>query len=112
MPSDLPPSPDELLHVTDPGAPLPGEDPESMLFEDAVHWTRVYGELLALKASLLERADQMVRGMSDDAMKEADIDQRLLRAQAGRYRVRHRYWTLRADELSQAEGRAPGVGAG
>jgi hypothetical protein len=50
--------------------------------------------------------------MSDDAMKEAGIDQRLLRAQAGRYRVRHRYWTLRADALSQAEGRAPGVGAG
>lgn len=95
-----PPSPDELLHAADPSALLPGEDPDSVYLEDAVHWVRVYAELLELKLALLGRADQVLDGVSDDAMREAGIDDRLLRAEAGRYAGRHQYWTERVNALA------------
>jgi hypothetical protein len=100
-----PPSQDELHHVADPGALLPGEDPRSTFLEDAVHWVRVYSELLELKLALLRRADDVLAGASDDAMREANIDDRLLRAEADRYALRHRYWTQRVNEFAAA---APG----
>lgn len=108
MPSEPPPSPEELARITDPDELLAGEDPGSVFIVDAVHWIRVYGELLALKDALLERADEMTRGMSDDAMKDAAIDQRFLRAQADRYRLRREYWATRAAELNSANQRTFG----
>ncbi len=95
-----PPSVDELASQTDPETLLEGEDPDSTEVDDAVHWVTVYGELLTVKVSLIERADQLLEGVSDDAMTEADIDQRLLRAEAARFRHRLDYWTHRAKELA------------
>jgi len=94
------PAPGELRHVSDPEALLPGEDPATADIDDAVHWVRVYAELLSVKVALLSRADQVLAGVSDDAMREADIDQRLLRSEADRYAARHRYWTERVKDLA------------
>lgn len=41
---------------------LPGEDPASMLVEDAVHWIRVYGELLGVKAACWNASTRRVVG--------------------------------------------------
>lgn len=49
-----PPSSGELHEAIDPGTLLPGEDPDSLFLEDAVHCVGVYGELLAMKAALLQ----------------------------------------------------------
>lgn len=109
-----PPSPDEVLHAADPEALLPGEDPELTYLQDAVHWVRVYGELLELKLALLDRADQVLESVSDDAMREADIDDRLLRAEAARYTARQQYWKQRVTELaaSSSQGASEGAAGG
>jgi hypothetical protein len=97
-----PPSPEELVRLGDPEELLPGEEPASVYLEDAVHWVRVYSELLALKLALLTRSGQVLAGLSDDAVSEADVDQRLLRSQAERYARRHEYWTQRIKQLAAA----------
>lgn len=106
MPNN-PPTPRELRRATDARTLLPGEDPSSSHVEDAVHWIRVYGELMSVKVSLLDRAEQLVRGISDDAMMDIDVDQRLLRAQARRYRGRYEYWLRRVTELGNATSQRP-----
>ncbi len=100
VPPGEPPSGHELAAQTDPETLLEGEDPKSSRVDDAVHWVRVYGELFTVKMALIDRADQMLDGVSDDAMKEADLDQRLLRAEAERFRRRLDYWTDRTKALA------------
>ncbi len=78
---------------------LPHEDVDSPFIEDAQHWIAVYDELLTVKRLLLDRAEEVLKGSSDDALREANVDQRLLRAQAARYEVRRSYWVRRAEEL-------------
>ncbi len=103
---DPPPTVDELRRAVDPDALLAGEDPGSGAVTDAVHWVTVYGELVSLKGALLQRAEQVLQGVSDDAMKEADIDQRLLGAQLDRCRRRLDFWTQRSTLLAAAPGDA------
>jgi hypothetical protein len=102
MPPADPPSGVELEAQTDPDTLLEGEDPDSTRVDDAVHWVKVYGELFTVKMALIDRADQLLDGVSDDAMKEADLDQRLLRAEADRFRQRLDYWTNRTKVLASA----------
>ena len=97
---DVPLTPDELQRAMDASTLLPGEDPATTHAEDAVHWIRVYGELISVKTSLLDRAQQVLTGMTEDAVRDIDVDQRLLRAQAGRYRVRYEFWLERVTELA------------
>lgn len=99
MPDD-PPTLYELQRAIDERTLLPGEDPSSSLAEDAVHWIRVYAELIAVKASLIDRAEQARHGLSDDAVKDLDLDQRLFSAQFGRYKARHEYWLRRVADLA------------
>lgn len=100
MPADPPPTADEFHRATDPAALLQGEDPSSLYLEDAAHWITVYGELLIMKADLLAAAADNVKIMSEDAKADAHFDQRLLRAQAGRYQMRLEYWRTRIAELT------------
>ncbi|HWF56784.1 MAG TPA: hypothetical protein VG520_00345 [Candidatus Dormibacteraeota bacterium] len=103
MPTDPRPSPDELIRAGDPATLLAGEDPASIFVADAVHWIRVYEELIALKDSLLVRLAEMAQGLSNVAVEDTEIDERFLRAQADRYRTRHHYWTVRAAQLASGE---------
>jgi hypothetical protein len=100
VPAADPPSGVELEAQTDAETLLEGEDPASTHIDDAVHWVRVYGELFSVKMSLIDRADQLLQGVSDDAMREADLDQRLLRAEAERFRRRLDFWTNRTKVLA------------
>ena len=95
-----PPSPDELQRAVDEHTLLAGEDPSSTYVDDAVHWIRVYGELVAVKTMLLQRAEYAMAELTDDAVSDLSIDQRLLRAQAERYRSRYAYWLARLSELA------------
>ena len=98
------PSPRELERAVDPDTLLAGEDPQSDSIDDAVQWVRVYGELLSIELALLTRANVVLEGVTDDTFKEADVDQRLLRAEADRYRARLAHWTQRAKELAARSG--------
>jgi hypothetical protein len=82
---------------------LDREDPESPLLEDAVHWVKVYSELLGFKESLLRSTHDHVAQMAEgDARTDAMTDVILLETQADRYRRRLAEWTERARTLRQS----------
>jgi hypothetical protein len=83
----------ELALAVDPDTLLPGEDPDSTDPADGVHWVRVYRDLIELTTVLLERTESALRAMTGDAIREADLDQRLLRIQRERYLSRYEFWT-------------------
>jgi hypothetical protein len=100
------PSREELQRAVEPDSLLPGEDLESTRFEDALHWHRVYGELLAVRLALLTHTASVLRGVTDDAFRDANMHQRLLHVQVERCRTRMAYWAQRATELAAPMGQA------
>jgi hypothetical protein len=96
--------PSEITWVTDPAPLLPGENPGSFQIRDAIHWIQMYGELIGMTSSLLERAEPTVRGMHHQAAAEAGETQRLLRAQRSQYEARYEFWQDRASTLTRHSG--------
>ena len=74
----------DLAQAVDRETLLPGEDPESTDPADGVRWVRVYRDLIALTTVLLERTESALKTMTGDAVREAGLDQRLLRIQRER----------------------------
>jgi hypothetical protein len=89
----------EMTWVTDPAMLLAGEDPNSTDIRDAIHWVRVYRELIDMTGALLERSESTSRGMHHDTVHEAGGTQRLLRAQREQYLARYAFWRDRAASL-------------
>lgn len=89
------------LDAVEPERLLDGEDEQTTYADDAVHWTKVYRELLEFKNSLLNVAEESVASMGDDAGSEVrDTDLKVLKAEAARFERRLSFWQLRTDELS------------
>lgn len=87
----------ELVEAVDPETLLPGEDPDSTDPADGVRWVGVYRDLIELTTVLLERTESALKAMSGDAIREAGVDQRLLRIQRERYLSRYEFWTNQVD---------------
>jgi hypothetical protein len=88
------------LDAVEPERLLEGEDEDTAYVDDAVHWTKVYTELLDFKRSLLTLAEQRVPSMDDDAgleVKETDL--KVLEAEAFRFERRLEFWQGRVREL-------------
>jgi hypothetical protein len=88
------------LDAVEPERLLEGEDEDAAYVDDAVHWTKVYTELLDFKRSLLTLAEQRVPSMDDDAgleVKETDL--KVLKAEASRFERRLEFWRGRIREL-------------
>ncbi|MGI8846794.1 MAG: hypothetical protein ACR2GX_00785 [Candidatus Dormibacteria bacterium] len=86
--------------AVDPDRLLDGEDPTSTFADDAVHWKRVYQELLDYKIELLATTRQRVEEMERRAAEEVEkTDLRVIGAEAARLRRRLDFWERRADEL-------------
>jgi hypothetical protein len=91
---------DAALDSVEPERLLEGEDEHTAYVDDAVHWTKVYAELLDFKRSLLTVAKQELPSMDDDAGSEVkETDLKVLRAEAARFERRLDFWQERADEL-------------
>ena len=89
------------LDAVEPERLLDGEDEQTTYADDAVHWTKVYRELLEFKHSLLNVAEQSVASMGDDAGSEVrGTDLKVLKAEAARFERRLAFWQLRTNELS------------
>jgi hypothetical protein len=104
--SDEVPSPgeaaDAALDAVEPERLLPGEDEATVHLDDAVHWTKVYAELLAFKRSLLTVADEHVAAMENAARVEVEeTDLKILLAEAERLERRFDFWTERSAALTQ-----------
>ncbi|MFZ0128668.1 MAG: hypothetical protein WB808_12040 [Candidatus Dormiibacterota bacterium] len=88
------------LDAVEPVRLLEGEDEDTMYVDDAVHWTKVYAELLDFKASLLTVAEHRLPSMDDDAESEVrETDLKVLKAEAARFERRLEFWRERAREL-------------
>jgi len=97
---DMPPR-REMTWLTDPAMLLAGEDPASREVRDAVHWIRVFRELIDMTSALLERSESAARVMHHDAVTEVRGTQRLLREQRAQYLARYDFWQGRAAALSR-----------
>jgi hypothetical protein len=90
------------LDAVEPERLLDGEDEQTTYADDAVHWTKVYRELLEFKRSLLNLAEHRVNLMGDDAGSEVkDTDLKVLKAEAARFERRLAFWQVRTNELSR-----------
>jgi hypothetical protein len=79
---------------------LEGEDPDSNNPEDAVHWERVYADLLKFKRSLLSRASRLTPRLETPARHEVNrTDVKLLTLEAEKFERRLEFWRRRRREL-------------
>ncbi len=87
--------------LVDPGHRLPGEQESeaSLLLEDAIHWQRVYEELLAFKRTLLRTAEVHKEAAPEPVVREVSNDQVVLESELSRLERRHQFWQERVQQL-------------
>ena len=94
---------DAALDAVEPARLLEGEDEGTAYVDDAVHWTKVYAELLDFKQSLLTVAERRLSSMDLDAQSEVqETDLKVLQAEAARFERRLEFWQRRERELRGA----------
>lgn len=108
--SDAPESPDPgaevaALEEVEPDRLLEGEDEATPHLDDALHWVKVYVELLDFKRTILATTERKVGTMDPDASAEVQkTDLKALHAEALRFERRLVYWRGRVAELQEAAG--------
>jgi hypothetical protein len=96
------------LDAVEPERLLEGEDEDTAYLDDAVHWVKVYGELLDFKRSLLAVAEQRMAVMHEDAGLEVEeTDLKVLKAEAARFERRLDFWNERVAGLQPSSGTEP-----
>ena len=87
---------------------MAGERPESPLREDALHWVRVYRDLLAFNSQVMEALSERLPSGASNSSEHPDPDLDLLQAQLDRLRWRLAFWEGR---IAGSEARGQGSGA-
>jgi hypothetical protein len=89
------------LDQVQPDRLLAGEDEDTRHIDDAVHWVKVYTELLEFKRSVLATTEKHVVTMEPAASAEVqETDLVALHAEALRFERRLVFWRTRIAELS------------
>lgn len=93
------------LEEVAPDRLLAGEEEDTRHLDDAVHWIKVYTELLEFKRSVLATTEESVETMDPDASREiTETDLKTLLAEALRFERRLTFWRARAAELQGESG--------
>lgn len=89
------------LEAIDPEHRLPGEveAEQSLLSDDALHWRRVYQELVDFKRDLLTTVEEREQEADPPITHEIDNDLEVLRAELDRLERRKHFWQDRARQL-------------
>ncbi len=88
------------LDQVEPDRLLAGEDETSRHLDDAIHWVKVYSELLEFKRSVLATTQRHVVSMDPDASAEVQqTDLKALHAEALRFERRLVFWRSRTAAL-------------
>lgn len=96
------------LDAVEPERLLDGEDEGTAYLDDAMHWAKVYVELLDFKRSLLSVAEERMAVMHDDAGSEVEeTDLMVLKAEAARFERRLDFWQERIAALQASSGTEP-----
>jgi hypothetical protein len=97
------PRPDVVAAIRggDPHQPMDGEaDPTSASMEQALYWSRVYAEILAMEEQVMDRIQVLMARQSPQARREVELSNvPVVAAQAERFRQRLGFWTARVREL-------------
>ncbi|HEY8643299.1 MAG TPA: hypothetical protein VIO84_11120 [Candidatus Dormibacteraeota bacterium] len=85
----------------DPNQPMDGEvDPRSASMDQAIYWSQIYREILAMEEKVMERIQQLMARQSPQARREVELSNvPVVAAQADRFRQRLGFWTARVQEL-------------
>jgi hypothetical protein len=85
----------------DPNQSMDGEaDPKSASLEQALYWSQIYREILAMEEKVLERIQDLMSKQSPQARSEVELTNvPVVTAQAERFRRRLGFWTKRVHEL-------------
>ena len=101
-PPDADEATDAALDAVEPDRLLPGEDERTPHMDDALHWMKVYSELLDFKRRLLVVTDERLVSMGDAARAEVEgTDLKVLQAEAERLERRFDFWTARAAAMRE-----------
>lgn len=93
---------DAALDAVEPDRLLPGEDESTPHMDDALHWMKVYSELLDFKRRLLVVTDEGLVAMGDAARAEVEeTDLKVIQAEADRLERRFDFWTARAASMRE-----------
>ncbi len=93
------------IEEVEPDRLLAGEDEGTQHLDDAVHWVKVYKELLEFKRSVLATTEEHVGNMDPDASAEVQkTDLKALHAEALRFERRLVYWRQRITALQEPRG--------
>lgn len=75
-------------------------DPTSATMEEALYWTGIYRDILAVEEKVMERIQDLMSRQSPEARREIELTNvPVVAAQAERFRQRLAYWTARVREL-------------
>ncbi|HEV3232092.1 MAG TPA: hypothetical protein VG245_07545 [Candidatus Dormibacteraeota bacterium] len=85
----------------DPDQLMDGEaDLGTASLEQALFWTRVYGEILAMEEKVMERVQELMAAESPTVRREVELTNvPVIASQVERFRQRHQYWDLKVQEL-------------
>ena len=85
----------------DPKQPMDGEaDPRTASLDQALYWSQIYREILAMEESVLVRIKDLMAKQSPQARHEVELSNvPVVTAQAERFRRRLGFWTARVREL-------------
>jgi hypothetical protein len=74
--------------------------PKHANLEQAVYWSQVYSEILAMEEKVLDRIRELMLTQSDTARREVELTNvPVVVAQAERFRQRLGYWDSRVADL-------------
>lgn len=84
---------------------MDGEGPVARAtLKQALYWTNIYTEILAMEEKVLARIEHLMAGQSAEARREVELTNvPVVVAQAERFRQRLGYWEARIAELDGAE---------
>jgi hypothetical protein len=85
----------------DPSQSMDGEaDPKNASMEQALYWSQIYREILAMEEKVMERIQDLMAKQSPQARSEVELTNvPVVAAQAERFRQRLGFWTARVQEL-------------
>jgi hypothetical protein len=85
----------------DPNQLMDGEaDLGTASMEQALFWTKVYGEIVAMEEKVMARVQELMAAESPTVRREVQLTNvPVIASQVERFRQRHEYWDLRVKEL-------------
>ncbi len=85
----------------DPDALMDGEaDLSTASMEQALFWSKVYGEILSMESKVMARVHELMAAESPTVRREVQLTNvPVIASQVERFRQRHEFWNLRVKEL-------------